>query len=116
MKDYKLDFEIESKKYSMIFNLNVMQAIQEEYGTVQEWGRLTDGKGEELNAKALIFGLTAMINEGIEINNDEKGLNEPILSEKQVGRLITKMGLKEAAIKLNEAVIEGTKNDSLKNE
>lgn len=116
MRDYKLDFEVEGKTYSMIFNLNVMQAIQEEYGTVQAWGNLTDGKSEEINAKALIFGLAAMINEGIEINNDEKGLNEPILTEKQVGRLITKMGLKEAASKLNKAVIEGTKNDTPKNE
>ncbi len=116
MKDYKLDFEVDGKNYSMIFNLNVMQAIQEEYGTVQEWGRLTDGKGGELNAKALIFGLTTMINEGIEINNDEKGLNEPLFNEKQVGRLITKMGIQKAASKLNEAVVEGTKSDSLKNE
>ena len=116
MRDYKLDFDVEGKTYSMIFNLNVMQAIQEEYGTVQAWGNLTDGKNEEINAKALIFGLAAMINEGIEINNDEKGLNEPILTEKQVGRLITKMGLKEAANKLNKAVIEGTKNDTPKNE
>lgn len=116
MRDYKLDFEVDGKNYSMIFNLNVMQAIQEEYGTVQAWGDLTDGKAKEINAKALIFGLMTMINEGIDINNEEKNLSEPLLSEKQTGRLISKIGLKEAAKKLNTAVVEGTKSDTPKNE
>ena len=116
MRDYKLDFEVEGKKYSLIFNLNVMQAIQEEYGTVQEWGKLTDKNNGEINAKALIYGLMVMINEGIEINNDDNNLSDPLLTEKQVGRLISKMGIKEAASKLNTAVVEGTKSDTPKNE
>lgn len=116
MKDYKLDFKVDDKDYTLIFNLNVMQAIQEEYGTVEKWGALTDGKSGEVNAKALIFGLATMINEGIEINNEEKNLNDPILNLKQVGRLISKMGLKNATEKLNTAVVVGTKSDKPKNE
>lgn len=111
IKDYKFDFEVEGKTYQLIFNLNVMQDIQEEYGTLEKWGDLTDGKSGEVNVKALIFGLTHMINEAIEIKNDEEGLNEPLLTEKQVGRLITKAGIEKSAKRLNEAIIEGTKSD-----
>ena len=71
MKDYKFEFEIENEKYALVFNLNVMEAIQKQYGTVQKWGKLTDNKGgKEPNAKALIFGFTEMINEAIEIENE----------------------------------------------
>ena len=111
IKDYKFDLEVEDKKYQLIFNLNVMQEIQEEYGTISAWGDLTDGKSGEVNIKALIFGLTKMINEAIDIKNDEEGLNEPLLTEKQVGRIITKVGVQKSAEKLNKAIVEGTKNE-----
>lgn len=115
MKDYKFELEYEDKKYQLIFNLNVMQEIQEEYGTIEKWGALTDGKSGETNVKALIFGLTHMINEAIEIKNDEKGTNDPLMTNKQVGRLITKIGVEKSTQKLNEAIVEGTKGEE-KNE
>jgi hypothetical protein len=115
IKDYKFDLEIENKNYTLMFNLNVMQEIQEEYGTLEKWGELTDGKSGEVNVKALIFGLTAMMNEAIEIKNEEEGTNECLLSKKQVGRLITKAGIEKSANKLNEAIVESTKSDA-KNE
>ena len=115
MKDYKFELETEGKKYKLVFNLNVMQEIQEEYETLEKWGELTDGTSGEVNVKALIFGLTAMMNEAIEIENDEKGTNEPLLTKKQVGRIITKAGVNESAEKLNKAIVESTKSDE-KNE
>ena len=111
IKDYKFNLEIDNKEYGLMFNLNVMQEIQEEYKTLEKWGELTDGKSGEVNVKALIFGLTCMMNEAIEIKNDEEGLNEPLLTQKQVGRLITKAGIEKSANKLNEAIIESTKSD-----
>lgn len=111
IKDYKFNLEIDNKNYGMMFNLNVMQEIQEEYGTLEKWGELTDGKSGEVNVKALIFGLTAMMNEAIEIKNEEEGTNECLLSKKQVGRLITKAGIEKSANKLNEAIVESTKSD-----
>ena len=114
IKDYKFNLEVEDKKYQLVFNLNVMQEIQEEYGTLGKWGELTDGKSEEVNVKALIFGLTQMINEAIEIKNEEENTNEPLLTKKQVGRIITKAGVQKSAEKLNEAIVESTKSD-LKN-
>ena len=116
MKDYKFEFEIENEKYALVFNLNVMETIQKQYGTVQKWGKLTDNKdGKEPNAKALIFGFTEMINEAIEIDNDEKGNNKPLLTQKQVGRLITRVGVQETAKKLNMAITESVKDDHPKN-
>lgn len=111
IKDYKFNLEVEDKKYQLIFNLNVMQEIQEEYGTLEKWGELTDGKSGEVNVKALIFGLTCMINEAIDIKNDEEGVNEPLLTQKQVGRIITKAGIEKSAEKLNQAIVEGAKSD-----
>ena len=104
------------KELRMAFNLNVMQAIQEEYGSVDKWGSLTDGQSGEPDIKALIFGLTEMINEAIDIDNDENGTNEPFLTTKKVGRIITEVGLMEASKILNQTVIESTKDDSGKNE
>lgn len=115
IKDYKFNLEIDNKNYGMMFNLNVMQEIQEEYGTLEKWGELTDGKSGEVNVKALIFGLTAMMNEAIEIKNEEEDTNECLLTKKQVGRLITKAGIEKSANKLNEAIVESTKSDA-KNE
>ena len=115
IKDYKFELAIEDKKYSLVFNLNVMQEIQEEYKTLEKWGELTDGKSGEVNVKALIFGLTCMMNEAIDMENDETGNNKPFLTKKQVGRLITKAGIENSAKKLNEAIVESTKDD-LKNE
>ncbi len=116
MKDYTFEITIEEKKYPLVFNLNVMEVIQEEYGSVSEWGELTDNSnGKEPNAKALIFGLTAMMNEGLEIENDSLEEKRSLLTKKQVGRLVTKAGLQNTASKLNQAVTESIKDDELKN-
>ena len=96
MKDYKFTFEVDDNKYSLIFNLNVMESIQAKYGSVQKWGKLIDNKNGEPNAKALIFDFTEMIYEAIDIENDELGLNKPLLTTKQVGRIITKAGIKKS--------------------
>lgn len=111
MKDYKFEFEIDGARYPLIFNLNVMEAIQERYNTIENWGALTDGKSNEVNVKALKFGLTEMINEAIDIENEELAEKRPFLTEKQVGRLITKMGLTKMTENLNNAIIEGTKSE-----
>ena len=110
MQDINGKIQLKDKTYPLVFNLNVMERIQEEYKTLDNWGALTDGKNGEPNAKAVIFGFTEMINEGIDIQNEEKGTNEPFLTTKQVGRIITEYGLREATTQLNETVIASTKS------
>ena len=56
------------------------------------------------------------LNEAIDIDKEKNQLNQPLLTEKQVGRLITAMGIEKATSKLNETVIESTKDDTPKNE
>ncbi len=115
MRDYKFDFEVDGVKYPMIFNLNVMEAIQDEFGTVAKWGELTDAKTGEPNARAIKFGITAMMNEARDIENETAAEPLPMLTEKQVGRIITRAGLQKSAEALNSAVIDATKEDTEKN-
>lgn len=113
LKDITNEIEFKDKKYKIVFNLNVMQEIQEKYGTIEKWGALTDGTDGEVNIKALIFGFTQMLNEGLEIESEELGTEYKPFTEKQVGRMITDIGLNTMAQKLNDTVIESTKSDNV---
>lgn len=104
--------EYKGEKYPLVFNLNVMEKIQEEYKTIDAWGALTDGEGGEVNVKALIFGITEMINEGLDIENDENGTNRAFVNHKKVGRMLSEIGLNELTKTANDLVIESTKDDS----
>lgn len=99
--------------YPLAFTLNVMETLQEEYGSFEKWGNLVEGKGKgkEANIKALIFGLTEMINEGLDIEADEKGTEYKPLSNKKVGRLLTEIGLEKVTEQITDIVVESTKSD-----
>ena len=111
MKDVSGEILFNGQTYKIIFNLNVMEEIQEKYGSVAKWGELTDGSKGEVNAKAIIFGYTAMLNEAIDIENEEKGTNKKHFTLKQVGRLITNMGLGQMTEELNNTVVKSTKSN-----
>lgn len=117
MKEVSTTLKNGDKEYKLVFNLNAMQAIQEEYGTLEAWGDLTDSKDGEPNIKALIFGMAAMINEAIEIENEDNGTNKPLLTLRQVGRLLTDVGIDNATAQVNETVIKsaGASEDDSKN-
>lgn len=110
MKDVSGVINYKDKEYKMVFNFNVMEEIQEEYGTLEKWGSLTDGSSGEVNAKATIFGITSMLNEGIDIENEENGTELKPFTKKQVGRMLTELGLKNMNEKMNDVVIESTKS------
>ena len=110
MKDINGVLQYKDKEYRLVFNLNVMERIQEEYGTISAWGEMTDGANGEPNAKAVLFGLTEMINEGIDIQNEENGTQEAFLTTKQVGRLLTAIGVQEATSVMNDTVIKSTQS------
>lgn len=110
MKEIKGELQYKDKKINIVFNLNVMESIQEEYGTLETWGNLTDGTSGEPNAKAIIFGFREMINEGIDIENEENGTDIKPYSLKQVGRMITEIGLANATTVLNDTVVKSTES------
>ena len=115
IKEVSSKITYKDKEYKLVFNLNVMEKIQDAYQTLDNWGALTDGSESEVNIKALVFGITEMINEAIDIDNDENGTNEPFVSHKKVGRMLTEIGIEKAAQNMNNLVVESTKDDS-KNE
>ena len=102
------------EEYELAFNLNVMEEIQAEYGSVEAWGELVEADTEP-KAKDIKYGFTAMLNEGIDIYNEEHAcegfIPRPFFTDKQVGRIISEIGLFEAAKTLNKTVIESTKTD-----
>lgn len=111
MKDVKNTINYKGIDYDLVFNLNVMEQIQEEYGTLDKWGELTDGASGEVNVKAMKFGLLCMINEGIDMKNEEEGTDIKPFTSKQIGRILTELGIQEMTSKVNETVIESTKSD-----
>lgn len=111
MKDINGKIQYRGTEYKLVFNLNVMEAIQDEYGTLEKWGAMTDGTDGEPNAKAIIFGFAQMINEGIDMDNDDNGTDIKPFTLKQVGRIITEVGFAEATKVLNNTVVESTKSD-----
>lgn len=111
MKDINGAISYKDKEYKLVFNLNVMETIQDEYGTIEKWTHLTDGIDSEPNAKAVVFGITAMLNEGIDISNEENGTNDPMLTTKQVGRMLTEIGLQGALSTMQKTVIDSTKSE-----
>lgn len=111
MKEMRNEIEYKGKKYIIVFNINVMEAIQEEYGSIKKWGELTEGKKGEADIKAIVFALNEMINEGIDISNEENGTDIKPFTKKQTGRLLTEIGLENATQTLNDTVIESTKSE-----
>ena len=103
--------ECKNIKYPLVFNLNVIEKIQDKYGSYEKWGEMTDGKEREINIGALKFGILEMINEGIDIENENNEVKREFVTSKQVGRLITELGMKNLTNKVQETVIESTKNE-----
>ena len=109
MKNARVYIETEKKKIPLVFNLNVMEEIQEKYGTLGKWGEITTGDGEP-KVKDLKAGIMAMMNEAIDIENEENSTDEKPLSEKQVGRIMTEVGIKAIVEKIQEITIASTKS------
>lgn len=73
-------------EYPLACNLNVLELVQEQYGTTDKWTELLSS--ENINFKCLKWTFMQFINEGIDIENEEKGTNRPFVTEKKVGRII----------------------------
>ena len=102
--------EYNDRKYPIVFNINVMEEIQEAYGSVGAWGGIVENADRgEPKVKDLKIGLMFMINEGIDIENEMTGQNAPLLTAKQVGRLISDVGFQVITDVIKNITIESTK-------
>ena len=71
MKEIMETLEYRGVEYPLIINLNVLQELQNKYGSFEAWAhKVLLGNGET-DLGALTFGTMAMINEGIDIHNEE---------------------------------------------
>lgn len=109
MAKKKNTIKYKGKEYEVVFNLNVMEIIQDEYGTLDAW--VNESEADEPKAKAVKFGLGAMINEGIDMYNEDHEDKREFFNDKQIGRILTELGLKEAGETLKKAVIESAGSD-----
>ena len=105
------EFEYNGKTYHVAFNLNVMEAIQAKYGTLGKWGEVTGANGQEPNITAIVDGFEIMINEGEEIAAEERNEKFKAITHKQIGRIISGIGLEKATELLNAVVNESVASD-----
>lgn len=101
----------EEIEYPIAFTLNVMEAVQEKYGTFSKWAEKLSAGEDGLDITAIIWTFETAINEGIDIENEDKNEKRPFITKKQAGRIVTSLGLEGATEKLRETVVKSTKTD-----
>ena len=100
-------FKYRDTEYPLAFTMNVIEKLQDKYGSYEKWGEMTDGKEQEINIGALKFGITEMINEGIDMEN------ETLETKREI---ITEIGMEKMTDRVQQTVIESTKrNEEEKN-
>ena len=106
----KLEYiEANNGKYPVTFNINVMEEIQEAYGSISAWGAIVENaEGGEPKVKDLKIGLMMMINEGIDIENERTGENMPMVTSKQVGRIISEKGFDAITAVIQNLTVSST--------
>ena len=108
--------ETETEKYPLVFSLNVMESIQDKYGSIEKWSRLIQREGEP-DIKALKFFMTEAINEGIEIENEKNTEKRKPITLKKAGRILTEVGLSGTANKIMTTISESIQaENAAKNE
>ena len=97
--------------YDLVFNLNVMEMLQDEYGSIEKWSAMAM-ESDEPNIKVLKFGFKAMINEGIEIyNEDHPDDLKDLVDDKTVGRIITTAGFSNVTEIIANTVVSSTESE-----
>jgi len=113
MLDIVKHITINDKEYPIAFTLNVMEAIQDKYGSMKEWGDiLQPPEGEEPKIKDLKWTFMQFINEGIDIENEDKNEKRALLTEKQVGRLISIVGMDKINANMMSVTSESMKTEN----
>ena len=104
--------ETETEKFPLVFTLNVMESIQEKYGTIEAWSNLIQRDGEP-DIKALKFFITEAINEGLEIEAEKIGEKPKAITSKKAGRILTEIGLSGAANKIMATISDSVEMDEV---
>lgn len=105
-----------NEEFPYVYSLNVMEALQNEYGSLENWSNLIEPKdGSEPKIKAMLFFFKEAINEGIDIENENKHEERNFINEKKVGRIISELGIEEIVKQLKNVVVEASGTNSENN-
>ena len=118
MKETFETIEYKGKKYPLVCNINVMEEIQKRYKSFTEWSNLCGGTTDkkEVDIAAFKTGILLMINEGLLIESEDNGTEFKEMTPRQVGRMISEVGLVEVTNKLTKVIVESVGVDTRKNE
>lgn len=108
--------EVGDKKYPIAFTLNVMEEIQNKFGSMGKWGEALQPEISEPKIKDLKWTFAQFINEGIDIENEENGGDRSFVTEKQVGRIISAIGMKQVSDTILKTTLQSTDTGEEKNE
>lgn len=113
--------ETTTAKYPLVFNINVIEIIQEKYGDLNKWsdaieGIVRDENGLEVRRetplmKDIKFFIKEAINEGIDIENEIKKEQRDFITDKQTGRILTEIGQNSILDKIKDLTISSVKTD-----
>ena len=118
MKDNIIYLDEENKKYPITFTLNVMDILQEKYGSIDAWKDLVVVKEQdkEPKIKDLKFAFTEMMNEAIRILNKYNQEDKmDFVDAWETGIIISEIGLKKVNEKMMNTIASSVKVDNPKN-
>jgi hypothetical protein len=98
------------------FNFNVMAELQREFGSLTDWLGALQESPDKIDLNKLLFGFHIMVNEAIEIKNDESETKKEPLTIKQVGRIVTAVGVAPVMGAMKDLITKSTIGDKSKNE
>lgn len=99
--------ETKQGTFPIAFTLNVMELIQNKYGSLNAWkDEIEPNDGTEPRISSVVFFFLEGINEGIDIENEKNNGSRKFITSKQAGRIITELGLNESAKVIKEVVID----------
>jgi len=121
MNDKIAYIETKKRTYPIVFNLNVLEDLQDKYGSFQKWGEIVsnnidgdESKDREPNIKDLKQGLMLMINEAIDMENEDKTEDEKeeFVNERQLGRIISEVGQDKILKSIMDLTVDSTQTDN----
>lgn len=120
MKDVLIHFESNGVTYPLAFNINVIEIMQDKFGSLTEFSKALSPENGEPRMSNIKFIYTECINEGIDIENDGRAEKRPFVTEKHVGRIIgsivdTAGTIKRLVVDSHNSGVESEEDEDEKN-
>jgi len=100
--------------FPILYDINVLEALQQKFGGLSAWSETLSPEDGEPPFSAVIDTVEILIAEGIDAKADE-GETITMPSRKQIGRLISRVGLAKVLEVIKNAAISAAGEDSQKN-